>query len=61
MNNFSKLIEFGNDTIKKYPQLKEDILDLIELCKANIEEGDSEMNEVALCYTDINELIKNEE
>lgn len=55
------LIEFAKSVIEKYPSLKSDIHDLIDLCITEIDEGGSEAHEIELCWSDIEELVKEEE
>ncbi len=44
-------------TITKYPQLKEQINDLFQLCKDEIEAGESTENEISLCRGSVKELV----
>lgn len=55
------LIDYANSVIEKYPQLKEDINGLIELCVTEIEEGGSVPHEIQLCWSDIEYLVKEHE
>ena len=43
--------------IAKYPQIKEQVNDLFQLCKDEIEEGGSEMHEISLCRGSVQELV----
>jgi len=52
-----QLLEFAKQTIKRYPALKSDIEELIELCIMEIEDGGSERHEMELCKTSIQDLI----
>jgi len=45
--------------INKYPELKQEILDIYNLCLEEIEEGGSVNHEVSLGMTDLKELILN--
>jgi len=54
----TNLIEFTEQVLAKYPSLKPDIDSLIQLCHDEIEEGGSEANEISLCWTDIDQLVK---
>lgn len=45
--------------INKYPELKEEILDIYALCLDEIEEGGSIQHEISLGMTDLEELINN--
>jgi hypothetical protein len=53
-----ELIKYANEAIKKRPDLKEDILDLVSLCQSEIEDGASVQNEIELCRNDIEELLE---
>ena len=55
------LIDYANSVIEKYPQLKEEINGLIELCVTEIEEGGSVTHEIQLCWSDIEYLVKEHE
>lgn len=44
--------------LKKRPDLKNDILDLYQLCTGEIEDGGSETHEIELCMRDIKELME---
>lgn len=44
-------------TIEKYPQLKGQIVDLFQLCKDEIEAGESTENEISLCRGSVKELV----
>jgi hypothetical protein len=56
--NLSFLSAFVKSKIEKHPSLKNDIMDLYQLCKDEISEGSSESHEVSLCIFDIEELIE---
>jgi hypothetical protein len=43
--------------INKYPELKQEILDIYTLCLDEIEEGGSVQHEISLGMTDLEELI----
>lgn len=43
--------------INKYPELKNEILDIYNLCLNEIEEGGSVQHEISLGMTDLEELI----
>ena len=55
------LIEYAKTVIEKYPSLKSDVQGLIQLCIDEIEEGSPESHEIQLCWSDIEELVKEEE
>ena len=52
-----QLLEFASQTTKRYPALKSDIEELIELCIMEIEEGGSATHEIELCWASIKDLI----
>lgn len=58
MNTFLELRQYGIEKIKKYPQLKDDIEDLIELAISETEDGGSKQHEINLCIGSIDELIE---
>ena len=54
------LEEFKTDierAIKKFPQFKEEILELYQLALDEIEQGGSVENEIRACMRDIDQLI----
>lgn len=55
------LIDYAKQVIDKYPVLEGDIQGLLDLCIMEIEEGSPEPHEIQLCWTDIDQLIKDEE
>lgn len=57
MTTIKDLNIFAREMAEKYPNLKEEIYDLVQLCVDEIEEGASLNNELSLCYNDILELI----
>jgi bacterioferritin-associated ferredoxin len=59
MEQVSELKKFVRETIKDFPQLKEEVTDLFQLCLDEIDEGNSVDNECNLCRRDIEELILN--
>jgi hypothetical protein len=56
--NLVYLRTFIKEKIEQYPNLEDEILDLFSLCLDEIDEGNSEINEVQLCINDINSLIE---
>lgn len=58
VRNVRDLQKYIKETLKKHPKLKEDLLDLYQLCIGEIEDGESEIHEVELCMRDIKELIE---
>lgn len=53
-----ELIQWATEKSKACPKLKSYIEDLVQLAIDEIEEGASVSNEIHLCMSDINELIK---
>jgi len=56
--NLQYLRTFIKEKIEQYPNLKDKIMDLYELCLQEIEDGDSVSHQVDLCIFDIKELIE---
>jgi len=52
-----ELKKFVTITIGNNEELREEILELYQLCLDEIENGESEQNEIELCYSSIKELI----
>ena len=61
MEVFENLKKLVKETIAKYPQLKIEILDLYQLCRDEIEQGESIDHECELCESSIEELIKEQQ
>tara|TARA_B110000285_G_C14800069_1_gene456980 strand:- start:235 stop:471 length:237 start_codon:yes stop_codon:yes gene_type:complete len=61
LKNMTDLIEYTELVISKYPNLKADINGLMDLCIMEIEEGSPEQHEIQLCWSDIDQLVKDEE
>lgn len=57
----TNLLEYANQVMSKYPQLKEDVNGLIDLCVMEIEEGSPQEHEIELCWSDIDQLVKEED
>lgn len=55
-----ELITFVKEYEKKYPQHKEEINNFLTLCQDEIEEGNSETNEIELCKSSILQLVGEE-
>jgi hypothetical protein len=53
-----ELREYVIEMMKKYPQHKEEMMDLFVLCMDEIEEGGSPQHEMELCRNEIEELVK---
>lgn len=58
MKNFRELVSYAKNVAAQYPDLKEEILGLVDLCESEIEEGGSVDHELHLCKTDIDELVE---
>ena len=56
MTTIEELKQYANEEIKKRPELKQDIRDLVQLAIDEIEEGGSEVHEVQLAQTSIEQL-----
>jgi hypothetical protein len=56
--NLDYLKGFCREKIAKHPDLKQEIVDFFYLAKTEIEDGESEFNEVGLAIQSINELIE---
>ena len=57
----NELITYAREVGTKYPAQQSHIEGLIELCQAEIEDGESEENEISLCYNDLKEIEDNNE
>lgn len=58
MRNFKELFIYARNVAAQYPDLKEEILGLVDLCESEIEEGGSVQHELDLCQRDIDELVE---
>lgn len=54
-------VDFAREFVKEHPHLKHQVLDLLELCQSEIEEGGSPTHEVELCINSIKELLEEED
>ena len=52
------LIEYADRVAKDHPELKKEIIGLVDLCRDEIEQGESADHEIELCYEDIRQLIE---
>lgn len=52
------LIEYARKIIAEKPALKAEVLDLVQLCNDEIEEGGSPEHERSLCYESIKQLTE---
>jgi hypothetical protein len=55
-----KAVEFAKEFINEHPNLKVEVMDLLELCQSEIEEGGSPTHEVELCINSIKQLLEEE-
>ena len=55
--NMKQLLEFAKQTMERYPAIKSDVEELIELCVMEIEDGGSRRHEIELCWINIQDLI----
>lgn len=53
-----QLVEDLRKVIAKFPQLKEGVNDMYQLCKDEIEEGGSEHGEIENCRQAVKDLIE---
>jgi hypothetical protein len=56
-----KLLTFCKENVDKYPHRKQEICEIYNLCKYEVESGESEAHEVELAYSDLQEIIDEEE
>ena len=54
-------MEFARGFVKEHPHLKHQVLDLVELCQSEIDEGGSPIHEANLCINSIKELLEEED
>ena len=52
-----ELIKFIQDTIRKYPKIKQECIDLFQLCRDEIYDGESAEDEIEKCKFEIIGLI----
>lgn len=55
-----KVIEFAKEFINEHPNLKGEVLDLVQLCRDEIDEGGSPTHEEHLCIESIKQLLEEE-
>lgn len=58
MGQLSRAVEFGNKFIKDHPEHSEEVRDLFQLMKDEIEEGGSVENEINLFIGACEDLLK---
>lgn len=51
-----ELIEFAKDFLKENPNLRDEVSDLVQLCRDEIDEGGSPAHEISLCIESIKQL-----
>lgn len=56
-----ELLKYAKKSIESRPDLKEEIDDLVQLCRDEIEQGESADHEIELCREDIRQLIEEDE
>jgi hypothetical protein len=56
-----QVLEFARGFVKEHPHLKHQVLDLVELCQSEIDEGGSPIHEANLCINSIKELLEEED
>ena len=52
-----ELLRYANEVIKNNPHLSDQIMELVQLCADEIEQGGSTTHEIDLCKGSIEELI----
>ena len=50
MDTMEELIEFAKEVIKDHPELKSEVIDTVQNAQCEIDDGESEANEVGLAY-----------
>lgn len=58
MNSIAELKKWVLQKTEEYPELKEEMIDFLQLAIDEIDEGESLQNEIDLCIDSIEELIK---
>lgn len=58
MDTINDLMGYARNQATIFPELKQEIYDLVLLCIDEIADGASEQNEIYLCISDIDNLIK---
>jgi hypothetical protein len=53
----NELINFANGFIRDNPEFRDEVYDLLQLCRDEIEEGGSPEHEIQLCEESIRQLI----
>lgn len=55
-----ELLKYATEMITKYPSKLDEINDLLDLCRDEIDEGGSEAHEIELCAEDIRQACEEE-
>lgn len=55
-----QIIDYAKEAIATYPQFKEKILGILQLCLDEIEQGGSPQHEIELAINDIDQLIESD-
>jgi hypothetical protein len=50
MDTIEELIEYAKQVIKDHPELKDEVVDTVQMAQGEVEDGESESNEVGLAY-----------
>jgi hypothetical protein len=53
-----QLEEFAREFVSEYPEHGQEVADLLQLCRDEIESGESEVNEIYLCRKSIEQLLE---
>lgn len=56
-----RLLNYANNFIKEHPQLKEEVMEFVQLAYDEIEEGGSKEHEIDLAISSIDELLDEED
>lgn len=60
MGALARAVDFGNQFMKDHPEFKEEVRDLFQLMKDEIEEGGSTEHEIDLFIGSCNDLLTTE-
>lgn len=55
-----ELLKYATEMASKYPSKLDEINDLLDLCRDEIDEGGSEAHEIELCAEDIRQACEEE-
>ena len=58
--SLKRAVDFGNEFMKKHPQFREEVKDLFQLMKDEIEEGGSTEHEINLFIGSCEDLLNEE-